>query len=41
MDKDDIEQIQAFNHLSTLVPCFENAFLFNKNLSPPDKSRYS
>lgn len=34
MDKDDIEQIQAFNHLSTLIPCFENAFLFNKKLFP-------
>lgn len=34
MDKDDIEQIQAFEHLSALIPCKENAFLFNKRLYP-------
>lgn len=35
MDKDDIEQILAFEHLSTLVPSVENAFLFNKRIYPP------
>ena len=38
MDKDDVEQIQAFEHLSALVPCTENAFLFNKTLYPPARS---
>lgn len=34
MDKDDIKQMQAFEHLSNLIPRTKNAFLFNKNLSP-------
>jgi hypothetical protein len=34
MDKYDIEQLQAFEHLSKLIPSKENAFLFNKRLYP-------
>ncbi|MBQ7146521.1 MAG: 1-acyl-sn-glycerol-3-phosphate acyltransferase [Lachnospiraceae bacterium] len=32
MDRDDIEQAQAFEHLQLLSPKQENAFLFNKRL---------
>lgn len=34
IDNDDIEQIQAFEHLSILIPHTENAFLFSKKLYP-------
>lgn len=34
MDKADVEQAQAFNHLSMLIPSVHNAFLFNKTLYP-------
>lgn len=34
MDRDDIEQMHAFEHLSTLIPSTRNAFLFNKELYP-------
>ena len=34
MDKNDIEQMQAFEHLSELIPSKGNAFLFNKRLYP-------
>ena len=32
VDRDDIEQAQAFEHLANLKPCKENAFLFDKRL---------
>ena len=32
MDRDDIEYAQAFEHLSTLIPNSNNAFLFSKKL---------
>ena len=35
MDRGDIEQLHAFEHLAQLIPSRENAFLYNKNLIPP------
>ena len=34
MDRDDMEQLQAFEHLSFLKPCHNNAFLYRKELYP-------
>ena len=33
----DTEPEDAFAHLNKLIPCRENAFLFNKRLSPAGK----